>query len=114
MKIIIIIFAKNQNKHFKCLFFRIFFTVYWDFAHNFRIFISPFTISQFCISQISIHNRLRRQHGAVVRVLSIDGSAVVLSQGCCRSTAARRCCHEIGTPLTDAPNEPYKIQQIRY
>ena len=39
-----------------------------------------------------------RQHGAVVRVLSIDESAAVLSQGCCRLTAARQCCHEIGTP----------------
>ena len=43
----------------------------------------------------------RERGGAVARVLLIDGSAAVLSQGCCRSTGARSCCrcrHEIGTP----------------
>ena len=64
------------------------------------IFAFSFRNLPFRISEIT-HNRLR-QHGAVVRVLLIDGSEAVMSQGCCRSTAARRCCrccHEIGTPL---------------
>ena len=39
-------------------------------------------------------NRLRKHGGAVARMLSIDGSAAVLSQGCCRSTATRRCCRK--------------------